>query len=53
MNIILKLYNKINAMPKRRKEILLIILWCLAPIEMLCITGLYKVIKCAVGSVQL
>lgn len=37
MNIILKLYNKINAMPKRRKKILLIVLYCIAPIEMLCL----------------
>ncbi|MDE1829951.1 MAG: hypothetical protein KGI25_06495 [Thaumarchaeota archaeon] len=41
MKCVSKWYRQIMSMPPRRKKILLVCLWCLAPIEMGVITGIF------------
>ena len=41
MKYVSKWYRQIMSMPPRRKKILLICLWCVAPLEMGVITGIF------------
>ena len=34
-------YRQVMSMPPRRKKVLLVCLWCIAPVEMAVITGVF------------